>query len=871
MSTGPGPLAEDGASEEAREGYAQRLTRPGGLPSLSQVSERAADLLGAGSAQVSLISDVHTVMGGAGAATDTVGDEGHPSDSLCLLTVTGAAPLLIGDARRDARVAHLPPVAAGRVGSCLSVPVVASGLAVGALCVTDDEPRTWTPENVALLEILAGQAAAELELAALGAEYDEERVAWQLAVDAAGVGAFDWNLVTRELRWDERLLELFGTDRSTFGGTIEAFDTLVHPEDRSRVNRALREAVSTCGTFAAEYRVLIPDGGTRWVSARGRALAGPEGTAVRLLGAAIDTTAVQAGEALVSRVLEAMPTAFYHVDPAWRFTYLNTEAERLLDATEADVVGRVVWDLFPATVGSDFEQYYRLAVERGRPVTFEAYYPPPLDSWYEVRAWPTSDGLSVYFLDATDRHRAQEAVAHAARRAELLGNVTSALTDTFDPTEAVARLAQLIVPHVADWCLVTLVEEPGITLHPEWRRGLRDVGWWHEDPELRPLVERYTQVRIPALTDASVVARALNGERSVAIAKRAADKIAQVLVPGEARDLCLRLNPSSALVIPLRARGRTLGLLSAFRDPARPAFDPDDIATLEEAAGRAGLALDNARLYVQQRELAETLQRSMMTAPPQPDHLEVAVRYASAAEAAQVGGDWYDAFLQAEGSTMIVIGDVVGHDTAAAAAMGQLRNLLRGIAVTTGAGPAEVLRRVDEAISLLQIDTTATVLVARLEQTAEEREQGVTRLRWSNAGHPPPMIVEHPETLDAPAGQAQVLWATSPDLLLGLNPRAERGEAVHVLPRGSTVLLYTDGLVERRGQSLDEGIERLAAVLTELVDADLTLDEICNALLLRMLPDQPEDDVALVAVRLHREDQPRPPEAGPRDEPDLSL
>lgn len=685
---------------------------------------------------------------------------------------------------------------------------------------------------------------------------DEERLVWELAVGATGVGTFDYDPVSGELRGDGRLLDLFGLPRSLDAGTIEALDALVHPDDRARLRRAAREAISSRGTFSIDIRVVLPDHTVRWISTRGCALAGPEGTTVRLVGAGIDTTPAHEAEALVSRLLEAMPTALFHLDLGWRFTYLNAEAQRLLGVGRAEAIGSVLWDLFPAAGGSDFEERYRHAMATGEAVTFEAPDPATLESWFEVRAWPTPDGLSVCLLESTDRRLAQETVASATRRAQLLSEVTAALTGTFDPVEAVGRLAQLVVPPVADWCLVTLVEDTAAS-RGDWRRGLRDVGWWHADPDLRALVERYTEVRIPALTDASFVARALDRQDTVLVPENAAAQIADVLTPGEARDLCLRLDPASALVIPLRARGRTLGLLSAFRGHTRTPFPAEDVSTLEEVAGRAGLALDNARLYGAQRELAETLQRSMMTAPPQSEHLQVVVRYASAAEAAQVGGDWYDAFLQEDGSMTIVIGDVVGHDTAAAAAMGQLRSLLRGIAVTTGAQPAELLRRVDEAVSTLQIDTTATALVARLEQNAEERAAHVARLRWANAGHTPPLVIQPP----APSadgeprnGRAVVLWADSPDLLLGLNPHVDRAETVHTLTRGATVLLYTDGLVERRGQSLDEGIDRLAGVLTELVHDDLTLDEICDELLRRLLPERPEDDVALVAVRLPRAD-----------------
>jgi serine phosphatase RsbU (regulator of sigma subunit) len=186
----------------------------------------------------------------------------------------------------------------------------------------------------------------------------------------------------------------------------------------------------------------------------------------------------------------------------------------------------------------------------------------------------------------------------------------------------------------------------------------------------------------------------------------------------------------------------------------------------------------------------------------------------------------------------VVIGDVVGHDTAAAAAMGQLRGLLRGIAHYSGAGPAEILRGLDEAMAHMHTETMATAAVARLERAGDS---GRRRLRWSNAGHPPPMVL-------GPDGDVTVLGGVMGDLMLGVDPAAERPESVMELAPGTTVLLYTDGLVERRETSLDEGMSRLAVVLRELAGAPL--DRLCDAVLDRMLRGTPQDDVALVAVRI---------------------
>ncbi len=886
----PTPLAEDVAGDDAvgvgasslfggvgdgsgsRVDLAHQLAiTPGNTEALNQLSALAARLLHTASSHVSLISNAQTVVGGVGSSGPAVGLDSSLEDSVCAVTVSAGAPLMVEDATTDPRVRDLDSVQAGVVGSYLGVPLIMRGQPVGALCVYDPAPRRWSDEDVVLLEQLAAPVLAELQLAVLAAEHEDERLLWQLAVDAAEVGAFDWNLQTDELRWDERLLRLFGLDRETFGGTIDAFNAAVHPDDRDRVTEALRVAIATCGPYAAEYRIHLPDGVVRWVAARGRGLAGPDGPshpAVRVLGAAFDTTAVQDGEARVARVLETMPTAFFHLDHEWRFTYLNTEGRRLLGGIGTEIVGAIIWDLFPDTVGSNFEVQYRRAVETGEPVEFEAYYPPPLDDWYEIRAWPSPDGLSVYFFKISARVNAQRAAVDATERTAVLSSITEMLTGTLDIEEAVTNLARAVVGPLADWSVVTLVDHPAMSSDSQtysagsmraWRRGLRDVAGWHIDPAVRGQVDRYLEVRIPALSEGAFLARALRQNRPVVIAAPAAEAIAGVLEPGEAQELCRALAPASAVVVPLQGRGRTVGLLTVFRGEGRDGFSAEDVSDLVDAAGRAGLALDNARLYAEQRELAEALQRSLMTAPPEPENLHIVVRYEPAAETAQVGGDWYDAFLQPDGATSIVIGDVVGHDTAAAAAMGQVRGLLRGIAVSSGEGPADVLRRVDEAMQTLQIETTATAIVARLEQTPEERSTGRARLRWSNAGHPPPLVAgpgEEPETSETTAApHVQVptvaaLWSERSDLLLGLEPSFERTETVTALTRGSTVLLYTDGLVERRGQGLDVGVEKLRGVLAELVDSGLSLEEMCDELIRRMLPERPEDDVALVALRL---------------------
>jgi PAS domain S-box-containing protein len=828
--------------DDARR-LAPRDTTPLGL---ERLVEFAARLLGTPSSQVSLLTDEQVVVAGFGLEPGTVGSQSPLAESLCTVTAAAGGPLVVPDAAEDERVRDLPPVTSGQVGAYLGAPLTDhNGEVIGTLCVYGPEPREWLDTDVGTLRRLADAVVTELELSALVREYEGDRLRWGLAIDAAGIGTFDWDLVTGQLTWDDQLSTMFGYADGTFDQSIEAFNARLHPDDLPRVSEALRGCIETCGEYESEYRVVLPDGETRWVHARGRALRGPDGAAERLLGAAYDTTGERSAAARVTRVLDAMPAGFYSLDREWRFTHVNAEAERLLGRSREDLLGRVIWDDWPAALDSIFEKSYREAVRTGKPVAFDAYYPAPLDGWYELRAWPSPDGLSVYFLEITERRRIQERAEKSAQRLAILAQVSAELAGTLDANSATSHLPRLVVPALGDFCIVTVVDPDG---RP------RDVGSWHSDPAGRALLDRYAAVRLESMPAVSPVARALvSGD----VVREAGAVVLDMLPSGEARDLLRQLAAETAVVLPLRGRGRTLGLLTLyFRAGTSPS--EEDIATAQDVADRAGLALDNARLYGAQQQLAEGLQRSLLTEPPEPDHAEIAVRYLPAAEAARVGGDWYDAFLQPGGSTMLVIGDVVGHDTEAAAAMGQLRGLLRGIATYSDAGPVEVLRGLDASMTTLQTRTLATAAVARFEQTPDELGRGVTRMRWANAGHLPPLVIN-------PDGSVAELASWKGDLLLGVDSETQRRESVVTLDRGATVLLYTDGLIERRDADLDAGLVRLRDTLVEL--SDRPLGELLDEVIERLVHGRPEDDVALVAVRLHRQDQPRPAEAGPQSVP----
>ena len=526
---------------------------------------------------------------------------------------------------------------------------------------------------------------------------------------------------------------------------------------------------------------------------------------------------------VVDPMLEAMPVGLYVLDADWRFTYANAEAEHLIGRLREEVVGQSLWDAFPAAVGTEIEEFYRRALATGESVSFETYYPEPLNAWYDVRALPGPHGLSVFFLEVSERRLAQELAQTASDRLALLAQVSSELAGALSSDAATRRLPAMLAPALADGCIVTVLDD---------RRHLVHADSWHVDPEAR--AQLMTAAR-RALTVPGVLEEF-----------RAATERASPVPRPETRNA---ESPSrnSVVVVPIQRRGRALGelilLYSAGRSPSE-----EDRASAQDIADRTGLALDNARLYSQQRQLAEELQRSLLTATPEPqsEHAEIAVRYLPAAEVAAVGGDWYDAFCQDDGSTVLIIGDVVGHDIAAAATMGQLRGLLRGIATSSDGGPAQMLSSLDRSMALLQLNALATAAVACFEQTEEERARRLTRMRWSSAGHPPPFTIS--------ADGDVTMLDRRPEMMLGVESRPRRSEQTTVLQAGTTVLLYTDGLIERRDADLDAGLDRLKTALTEL--AELSLQPLCDQLLERLVQGRPADDVALVAIRLYPEKLP---------------
>ncbi|MFG2303657.1 SpoIIE family protein phosphatase [Actinacidiphila glaucinigra] len=412
-------------------------------------------------------------------------------------------------------------------------------------------------------------------------------------------------------------------------------------------------------------------------------------------------------------------------------------------------------------------------------------------------------------------------------RLALLAETTTQLTSTLDVVEALRRLAALTVPLLADWAVVDLLTE-----NDEVRRALvvqyADGG----------LVERSDlQGPMPPLPQDSPMplSRALRGAASNIATPSTYHGPPDSGIAVEQHRLFEETGMHSAAIAPIRGLRDVLGALTLGRAARPDTFTASDLPLLEDVTRRAGLALDNARLYQRQRKVSETMQRHLLPQMPTIPGLQMTARYVAAPQASQVGGDWYDAFPLMDGATALAIGDVVGHDLDAAGGMAQIRNMLRAFAWSHPEAPSDVVSRLDQAVMHIAEVPMATVLLARLTSG----DDGLWRLRWTNAGHPPPLLVEHD-------GRTRFLTGGH-GILLGTGTTGPREDAVVTLPPRSTLVLYTDGLVESTRHSIDDGLDRLRKHAASL--ARRPLDPFSDALLDRARPTDNDDDVAFLALR----------------------
>lgn len=487
----------------------------------------------------------------------------------------------------------------------------------------------------------------------------------------------------------------------------------------------------------------------------------------------------------------------------------------------------------PATVRRMREA---IAAEESVTVTILNYRKDGTAFWNEVSLSPVFDGagtLTNYVgvqADVTarvqaeaEREAAYRAVERAQNRLAIVAAASGVLTATLDVTEALAGMARELVPGLGHWCAVDLIEPTGV----------RRVAAVHRDPDRTADV---LAVPPTAGDGATTVPRVLAEGRPRLLADISPAELDLLAGSPERLALIRRFGVTSAIAVPLVARTRVLGVLSLGITDGSRRYTEDDLSLAADIGRRAGLAVDNAQLFAREHEVAVALQRSMLPQVPSIPGLEISAHYFAGSERADVGGDWYDVLPLPDRSVGIAIGDVMGHDLIAAAAMGQLRSVLRSYA-WEGHRPAEVLERLDRLVQGLGMAQLATCVYGRLLPV-----EGGALLRYANAGHLPP-VVQHRD------GRVEVLDGGKSVLIGAPGDATNRPDGSALLPYGSTVVLYTDGLVEDRQTDIDAGVARLCDLIATQ-DPAAGVDELCDRLLAELLTGPRTDDAAVIAVRV---------------------
>jgi PAS domain S-box-containing protein len=541
-------------------------------------------------------------------------------------------------------------------------------------------------------------------------------------------------------------------------------------------------------------------------------------------------------------LVEQSPIATVYVDAGLRYVKVNDEFCRFVRLPREAIIGHRVIEV-PAA-GFDMTMIDRVLagqVLAGAPLV-DSTLEQAIDGSRRVYAWSafrvaSEDGSVMgalgWLVDVTEREQAAADVEQARARFDLLARASSQIGTTLDIRQTCAELASLAVPRLADRIAIELLddvlrgEEPGPSQpgnggYVRLRRVIvRDiqadvpVGYREEEEITAPL----THARVDALFQGTPV-----------LVPTMAEAAEQVTYSRQHAEVLLARGVHTLIVVPLIARGTTLGTAAFMRAEQPGPYADADMSLFGELASRAAVSIDNARLYHREHDAAVTLQRSLLPrAIPEVTGLETAYGYQPANRHAQAGGDWFDVIPLPDGQVALVIGDVTGHGIHAAAVMGQLRTTTAALA-RLGSPPQEIMQQLSHLLADHDSETEATCLYALYDPRAR-------RFRFTSAGHPPPAL-RHPD------GKVEFVDVRQ-GMILGVQCDRYPTTEARLAP-GCVLALYTDGLVEQPGDVIDVGMARLARTLAASLEGSLGS---CRDAVLGSRPDA-SDDIALLLARV---------------------
>jgi PAS domain S-box-containing protein len=780
------------------------------------------------------------------------------------------------------------------VRSLMRIPLAHLGSRIGAAIVCFDRPRMPSAEEQEFSVGLCGQVSAAV--ARLRAE--EELAAAQNTLRLLTVSAGDGitiqdadgvllyaNLSAARLSGFDSVESFLAADPRDRIGSWEIFDEEGHPYP---IERLPGRRVVTGGEREAEAVMLVRDrrtGHSFWSLVKSTAALDERGEVRYAINIFHDITTQKEAE-LTSQLRAMRMTQLYGITAALSSTTdgrvvaealadmlvtafgasrggvvvrgedgttLETIASRGFDA---DVIGR--WRRFTLDARTPVGQ----AVLTNEPVlmpdrqTWVERYPDleaetlpaaaasiPLDiggraiggltlSYDEPRSFADDDvgfmlAAARQGAQALERSRVETGRRLVQARLSILARAGDLLAQSLDYPKTLSAVADLVVPRLADWASVEILESDGV---------IHSVALAHVDPERLAIARDFRRRRPPELTSPTGIGHVITTGQPELVPEITEEMLASIDDP-EVLQLVEELKIRSVMIVPLRARGRTLGAMSYVWAESGNRYSSADLEFAQTLAARMALVIDNARLYRDRDHIARTLQQSLLP-PDLPDieGVELAARYHPSGEGLDVGGDFYDAFEIGEGEWTVSLGDVCGKGPDAAALMGMIRHTIRAAAIRERA-PARVLATVNTAVARQTSDEQfCTAVAARL------RPQAGRLSAWiAVAGHPRPLVHRT---------DGSTMWVPTTGALLGVFDDAELTELELSLGPGDVLVLYTDGVSEVRDEAGQLGEEGIAAAVARAAGG--TASEIADAIeeAVREKDREPRDDIAILVVRV---------------------
>jgi PAS domain S-box-containing protein len=560
-----------------------------------------------------------------------------------------------------------------------------------------------------------------------------------------------------------------------------------------------------------------------------------------MTGAGKDPEQLHESHAILLAIAEGTSDAVYAKDGEGRYLLINAAGAREMGRLVEEIVGRRDAELLPEETAAELEAHDRAVMAAGEVRTYEERV--SIDGTHRIfqsTKAPYRDGegriVGVVGIsrDITDRKFAEALRERERVRATFLAEAGALLESSLDYQTTLKNVATLAIPDIADWCAVDITDPEG---------ALELVALAHADPAKLALAEEMRREYPPDQGSAHGAAHVIRTGQSLLYTEIPETLLEELAEDDRHLELMRGLALSSVMVVPLAARGEALGAITFVSTTPGHGFDADDLRLAEEVGRRAGIAVQNARLYSERSYIAQTLQRSLLPpALPAIPGVDVAARFHPAGEGFEVGGDFYDLFQTPAGGWAAVIGDVCGKGADAAAVTALSRYTIRAAAMQASE-PSQILALLNEAMlhdHARDERRFCTVAYAALQQAGS----GVG-LRVASGGHPLPVVLR---------GDGRVEQLGSPGTLLGMVPDVEIDDVEGRLEPGDTLVLYTDGVIDARiaGDPLGEdGLFALLAGCRGLEAARIA--ERIEQVAIEHWGGPVGDDVAVVVIRAREE------------------